>query len=171
MVAWAEDEEKTLHSQKAKNFTQVCKAESLQPWGNIADVRLHSHSKGSERLLEQLVAKYGAVITLMKQLDPDQLVGEYRKGDIIAECSDQDTPFDYPVVIIGYDTHNWIARTAFGPTFGDNGNFFLKKGTKNCQTGLAIGVAECTREEADQSTPAEDENTEDVDAEDENAEV
>ena len=90
MVALAE--EKTLHSQKAKNFTQVCKAESLQPWGN-ADVRLYSHSKGSVRLLEQLVAKYGAVITLMKQLDPDQLVGEYRKGDIIAECSDQqDTP-------------------------------------------------------------------------------
>ena len=117
------------------------------------------------------MAKYGAVMAHLK-LDLDELEDEYRKGYIIAECSDQqDTPFYYPVVIIGYDTHNWIARTAFGPTFGDNGNFFLKKGAKNCQTGLAIGVAECTREEADQSTPAEDENTEDVDAEDENAEV
>ena len=168
-------EAKINYSQKAKNFTQVCKPESLQPWGN-AVVRFHSHRKGSERLLEQLVAKYGAVITLMQHLDPDRLEDEYRKGYIIAECSDQqDTPFYYPVVIIGYDTHNWIARTAFGPTFGDNGNFLLKKGAKSCETGLAIDVAECTRdtetgEEADQSNPAEDENTEDEDAEEQNAE-
>ena len=123
------------------------------------------------------MAKYGAVMAHLK-LDLDELEDEYRKGYIIAECSDQQDSEDtiyYPVVIIGYDSHNWIARTAFGPTFGDNGNFLLKKGAKSCETGLAIDVAECKRdtetgEEADQSNPAEDENTDDEDAEDEDAE-
>ena len=146
---------------------RACLAPAQKRTYVVDQVRFTS-SQGSQKLLEDLVAKYGAALTTLKRLNPTLLQNTYN-GNPKIECNDKDFAGDYVVAIVGYDEKNWIVRTGFGPNFGDNGTFLLKKDTKYCKTGLAVAIAECTKS-AEDWEEAEDENVGDENAEDENAE-
>ena len=146
---------------------QACLAPAQKRTYVVDQVRFTS-SQGSQKLLEDLVAKYGAALTTLKRLNPTLLQNTYN-GNPKIECNDKDFAGDYVVAIVGYDEKNWIVRTGFGPTFGDNGTFLLKKDTTYCKTGLAVAIPECTKS-AEDWEEAEDENVGDENAEDENAE-
>ena len=145
---------------------QACLAPAQKRTYVVDQVRFTS-SQGSQKLLEDLVAKYGAALTTLKRLNPTLLQNTYN-GNPKIECNDKDFAGDYVVAIVGYDEKNWIVRTGFGPTFGDNGTFLLKKDTKYCRTGLALAMVECTEGVRDEN--AEDENAEDENADDEDSE-
>ncbi|KAG5676493.1 hypothetical protein PVAND_006324 [Polypedilum vanderplanki] len=102
--------------------------------------RNYQFPNGNASFIQQLVSTYGPVATVMCV---EGTIFSYKSG-VYSSTNPCTTPM-HGVVIVGYGTDPvggdfWIIKNSWGPGFGDNGFFKMKRGTNNCLIESNISI-------------------------------
>jgi len=121
------------------------KAKGLK-WNSGAKVADHVYDwdktgNGIEDNIKALLVQHGAVVV---SIAVEKSFYSYSSG-IFQGCQGKKT--NHAVVVVGYGTENgldyWLVKNSWGPNWGENGFFKIKRGTNMCGIGKRALVTLC----------------------------
>ena len=115
---------------KYKNRNSICMHRFFRPYVKVKSFKTESIEWGDhpEQNLAYNVATYGPIPV---GINSDSYQFElYRNG--ILKPTDCGKNIDHAVLVVGYTPTYWIVKNSYGQYWGDNGYFYLQRGTNTC---------------------------------------